>query len=81
MDILEQAPVWQTLPFKAYVPILKSGRSFPVGRMWGLIEKNLVDVIPLIWEDVLASSEPELTTILDRHIAPLANRLRLTLKA
>jgi hypothetical protein len=48
--------------------------------MWGLIEKHLVDVIPAIWEEVLASPEPDLSAILDRHIAPLANRLRLTLK-
>jgi hypothetical protein len=49
--------------------------------MWGLIEKNLVDVLPAIWTDVLASDDPDLTAILDRHIAPLAHRLRLTLKA
>jgi multiple sugar transport system substrate-binding protein len=81
LEILEQAPTLQVHPFNAYAPMLKSGRSFPAGRMWGLIEKQLVDVLPVIWEDVLASDDPDLTTILDRHIAPLANRLRLTLKA
>ena len=55
--------------------MLTSGRSFPAGRMWGLIEKNLVDVIPAIWEDVLASPESDLNAILDRHITPLAEPL------
>jgi hypothetical protein len=81
VDILQQAPALQVPPFAAYAPILQSGRSFPVGRLWGLIEKNLVDVIPLIWDEVLASPDPDLTAILDRHITPLVNRLRFTLKA
>lgn len=81
LQILEQAPALQTPPFNVYAPMLKNGRSFPAGRMWGLIEKHLVDVIPAIWADVLASPDPDLPAILDRHIAPLANRLRLTLKA
>jgi len=38
-------------------------------------------VIPLIWLDVLAPQAADLDAILDRHIGPLANRLRLTLKA
>lgn len=81
VEVLEQAAALQAPPFNIYAPMLKSGRSFPAGRLWGLIEKHLVDAIPAIWEDVLASSDPDLSVILDRHIAPLANRLRLTLKA
>jgi multiple sugar transport system substrate-binding protein len=81
VEVLEQVAALQAPPFNVYAPMLKSGRSFPAGRLWGLVEKHLVDVIPTIWEDVLASSDPDLTTILDRHITPLANRLRLTLKA
>jgi hypothetical protein len=46
-----------------------------------LIEKNLVDVLPAIWMDVLANDEADIAGIFDRHIAPLAHRLRLTLKA
>lgn len=81
VDILEQAPGLQVPPFTAYAPLLKSGRSFPAGRMWGLIEKQLVDVLPAIWTDVLAAADPDLVAILDRHIVPLAHRLRLTLKS
>ena len=80
-EILEQAPGLQVPPFTAYAPMLQNGRSFPSARMWGLIEKNLVDVLPAIWTDMLASDEPDLTAILDRYIAPLAHRLRLTLNA
>ncbi|CAG0937103.1 Diacetylchitobiose binding protein DasA [Thermoflexales bacterium] len=81
IEILEQAEALRQPPFDIYAPMLQSGRSFPSGRLWGLIEKHLVDVIPAIWEDVLASPDPDLTTLLDRHITPLAHRLRLTLKA
>ena len=80
-QILQTSAVLQTPPYAGYAAMLERGRSFPAGRMWGLIEKNLVDIVPLIWQDVLASSEAELDAILDRHIVPLANRLRLTLKA
>jgi multiple sugar transport system substrate-binding protein len=81
VEILEQAPGLQVPPFTAYAPMLPQGRSFPTTRMWGLIEKNLVDVLPAIWADVLATDDPDLTAILDRHITPLAHRLRLTLQA
>ncbi|HTP08867.1 MAG TPA: hypothetical protein VMP08_11495, partial [Anaerolineae bacterium] len=80
-EVMAQATGLQVPPFPAYAPMLYSGRSFPTARMWGLIEKNLVDVIPAIWTDVLATADPDLAAILDRHITPLANRLRLTLKA
>ena len=80
-QILQSSDVLQAPPYDAYLPMFERGRSFPAGRMWGLIEKNLVDVIPLIWLDVLAPQAADLDAILDRHIGPLANRLRLTLKA
>jgi multiple sugar transport system substrate-binding protein len=83
-EILEQAPGLQVPPFTAYAPMLHKGRSFPTARMWGLIEKNVHDVLPAIWAEVFASDasdDPDLTAILDRHITPLAHRLRLTLKA
>lgn len=80
-EILQASAALQAPPYDAYLPMFERGRSFPAGRMWGLIEKNLVDIISLIWHDVLASDEAELDAILDRHIGPLANRLRLTLKA
>jgi multiple sugar transport system substrate-binding protein len=80
-EMMEQAIGLQVPPFPSYALMLYSGRSFPTARMWGLIEKNLVDILPAIWADVLATDDPELTAILDRHIAPLAHRLRLTLQA
>jgi multiple sugar transport system substrate-binding protein len=80
-ETLAQATGLQVPPFPSYAPMLYSGRSFPTARMWGLIEKNLVDSLPVIWADVLATEEPDLTAILDRHITPLAHRLRLTLQA
>ena len=80
-EILAQAPGLQVPPFPMYTSMLQNGRSFPPARMWGLIEKNFVDVLPAIWTDVLASEDPDIPGILDRHVVPLAHRLRLTLQA
>jgi multiple sugar transport system substrate-binding protein len=79
-QILQSSAALQAPPYDGYLPMLERGRSFPAGRMWGLIEKNLVDVIPLIWQDVLASKAADLDAILEQYIVPVANRLRLTLK-
>jgi len=80
-QLLYSSAVLQAPPYAGYAAMLERGRSFPAGQMWGLIEKNLVDIVPLIWQDVLTSNAAELDAILERHILPLANRLRLTLKA
>lgn len=54
---------------------LNSGRSFPVIRLWGLIEDRLTAVFNAVWNEVLASPEADVRPVLVRHLEPLVERL------
>jgi multiple sugar transport system substrate-binding protein len=56
-NVLEQAEFMQVPPVNQLKNYLEEGRSFPSARMWGSIEKKLVDMLPGIWDDVLASND------------------------
>ena len=77
-------PAWEKVDFirQPYSTILldalQKGRTFPVGELWGLVEKRLVDTIPMIWEKVLASSENDVDKVLADTIVPLAKRLNMS---
>ena len=58
---------------------MRSGRSFPASRVWGMIENRLFDALPAIWEQVLATPEPDIRAILASRIGGLAQRINLTL--
>ncbi len=79
LDSLESFP----LPDPALYPLvlegLKTGRSLPSLGLWGLIEDRLAHAIPHIWDEILASPEPDLEAVYDKHITPLANRLNITM--
>ena len=79
LDSLESFP----LPDPAYYPVvytaLKTGRSLPSIGLWGLIEDRLAHAIPRVWDDIFASAHPNLEALYDEHIAPLTNRLNMTL--
>lgn len=77
--VLAEAPTMKTHPYNIIVPTLHKGESFPASQTWGSIEKRLVDVLPLIWKDVLAEPDPDLDAILDQHLTPLARRLSLSM--
>jgi multiple sugar transport system substrate-binding protein len=72
-----------TLPDKSLYPLvyqaLQTGRSLPSIGLWGLIEDRLAHAIPKVWEDIFASPHPDLEELYDEHIAPLTNRLNMTL--
>lgn len=80
-DVLAQADFLQAPPVDVLKGFLEEGRSFPAARMWGSIEKKLVDLLPTIWQEVFASPNPDIENILNRHMTPLANRLTLSLKS
>jgi len=79
MDCLDSFP----LPEASFYPVvsqaLKTGRSLPSIGLWGLIEDRLAHAIPRVWEDIFASPNPDLEALYDEHIAPLTNRLNITL--
>jgi len=80
-DVLAQTGFMQVPPVNVLKAFLEEGRSFPAAQMWGSIEKKLVDVLPNIWQEVFASNDPDLDNILNRHLAPLASRLALSLQS
>jgi hypothetical protein len=45
-----------------------------------MIEKRLVDLIPVIWRDIFASEKPDVEAIVTHPIKKLANRLRTALE-
>jgi hypothetical protein len=77
-------PSWKKVQFmeEPYFTILldalQNGRTFPVGELWGLVEKRLIDAIPIVWEKVLVSGENDIDKILAETIVPLAQRLNIS---
>jgi multiple sugar transport system substrate-binding protein len=66
--------------FSTLLDALQRGRSFPSGQLWGLVEKRLVDAIPIVWERVLNADEKEIDKILGETLVPLAERINMTLE-
>lgn len=58
---------------------IKTGRSYPAFRLWGIVEDRLVNALLSIGAEVLAHPARDLADILDQQIKPLAQRLSLTL--
>ncbi len=58
---------------------LKTGRSFPVTRSWGLMEDRLTRELKALWDEVLVDPELDLEAAIARHLEPLAMRLDLVL--
>jgi multiple sugar transport system substrate-binding protein len=54
---------------------LEAGRTFPVIRLWGLVEDRLTTVFSGVWAEVLASPELDPLVPLRKHLAPVAERL------
>ncbi len=60
---------------------LKTGRSFPVTRSWGLMEDRLTRELKALWDEVLTDPGLDLEAAIARHLEPLAMRLDLVLGA
>lgn len=74
------SPPYATDPlWRVAVQGLKTGRSFPVTRSWGLMEDRLTTVFATIWADLLANPDQDLDTAIARRLDPLARRLDLVL--
>ena len=58
---------------------LKTGRSFPVTRSWGLMEDRLTRELKALWDEVLADPALDIEAAIARHLEPLAMRLDLVL--
>ena len=82
LEILEQAPALQAPPVQR---LRADAEAWPIisgGPHVGPDRKASGRCAPGdLGRRAGVADDPDLTAILDRHIAPLANRLRLTLKA
>lgn len=81
LDAIEKAAFVQNENYQAMVEALKTGRTFSAGRLWGMMEKRLVDLIPVIWQEIFASDQPDIESIVQKRIITLADRLRMTLNS
>ena len=79
LEALERPP-FSTDPL--YTPIvdgLKTGRSYKVDRLWGLVEDKLVAELNQIWQEIFTQPNLNLDAALDEHLGPLSERLDATL--
>ncbi len=58
---------------------LKTGRSFPVTRSWGLMEDRLTNELSALWSEVLQNPGLALDAAIEKRLDPLARRLDLVL--
>jgi multiple sugar transport system substrate-binding protein len=79
LETLGRAPYATEPLWRAATAGLKSARSFPLTRSWGLMEDRLTNVLAAIWDDVLKTPDADLNMIIARHLDPLARRLDLVL--
>ncbi len=76
------SPPFSTEPlYKSIVEALKSGRSYQVNRLWGMVEERLIAELNQIWAELFADSAADLDALLDRHLQPLADRLNAVLSS
>lgn len=76
---------WKKAPFdepqyEHFLRAMQTGRSFPTGQLWGMVEKRLTDLMGDIWNEVLANPE-RADMIVENQVSALAQRLRMTLKS
>ncbi len=79
LEALDSFPLPDPALYPVVLQALKTGRSLPSLGLWGLIEDRLAHALPHLWNDILASPEPDLEALYDKHISPLANRLNITM--
>jgi multiple sugar transport system substrate-binding protein len=79
LDALTGAPFAGDAWWQLAIHGLKTGRSFPVTRSWGLMEDRLTRELKALWDEVLADPNLDLEAAIARHLVPLAMRLDLVL--
>ncbi len=80
-DHLDTPPYSTDKNFRVLRDSMLRGRSFSSEYLWGLIEKRLTDLIPIIWEEYLKDPAQEIEPLLEKYILPLNRRLNLTLQS
>lgn len=73
VESLDSPPFTSDPYWKLAARGLRTGRTFPAIRLWGLVEDRLTAGFTAVWNDVLAGMAPR--AALEAHLAPLAERL------
>jgi ABC-type glycerol-3-phosphate transport system substrate-binding protein len=78
-DLLAQPPFSTDPHYQKIIQALQSGRTHPRIIMWGLVEDRLAAALAQIWSEVRADPAQDIAPVVERNIAPLAQRLDATL--
>jgi multiple sugar transport system substrate-binding protein len=79
LDALAASPFSTNPICRIAIGGLKTGRSFPVTRSWGLMEDRLTIELSTLWDQVLADPGLNLDAAIAKRMEPLAKRLDLVL--
>lgn len=81
LDALSSPPFSTDPLYKSIVEALKSGRSYQVNRLWGMVEERLIAELNQIWAALFTDPTADLDALLDQHLPPLAERLNSVLSS
>lgn len=81
LEVLTQEPFQDDSFYQRVAAGLKTGRTFPVLALWGMVENNLTEAFAAIWSDVFQDPAADIHAIVDAHLAQVAQRLNSTLAA
>jgi multiple sugar transport system substrate-binding protein len=79
LDALANPPFSTDPLYKSVVEALKTGRSYQINRLWGMVEERLIAELSQIWAELFAQPDTDVDVLLDRHLLPLADRLNQVL--
>jgi multiple sugar transport system substrate-binding protein len=81
LDVIENAAFANDPNYAAMIQAAKTGKTFSAGRLWGMMEKRLVDLVPLIWNEIFTNDRLDVDDFVKDQIVMLAKRLRMALKS
>jgi multiple sugar transport system substrate-binding protein len=74
-DLLAQPPFSTDPHYQKIIEALEAGRPHSRIATWGLVEDRLVTTLAQIWNEVRADPLQNLAALVERNMAPLAQRL------
>lgn len=80
LDALAEPPFSNDPLYQVMSRGLRTGRSFPALRLWGLLEDKLTPALGNIWYRVLSAAHPDVDALIWAELEPLAQRLDRTLQ-
>jgi hypothetical protein len=79
LDTLTASRFTDDSDHRVMVQALRTGRSFPSIRLWGLIEDKLTATLTRLSAEILDRPAPDIDALLDKYLSPLSEQLNNTL--